>query len=279
MSTENPKCVRLPSNYTFRGVRVFVGLSWRICMRFPSFHNLIRTTSSTTTNTSITMKTSALIAAIACGSASAFAPSTTSARQTQLNLAVGETGECIELAPCFALQKIPHLLLISSYAHIFVLLHAAPDFSLVDQNGKTFTRSKNKKPLVVYFYPADSTPGCTVQANAFQEEIQSIRKQYKADVVGVSGQGAESKQKFASELGLDFSILADEGDEVRTAFGVPKAAFGFLPGRVTYVLDMNGVCTSVYDNLAGAASHIEAAKDALDAMQPVKKEFSLSLPF
>ena len=48
----------------------------------------------------------------------------------------------------------------------------APDFSLVDQNGKTFTRSKNKKPLVVYFYPADSTPGCTVQANAFNDEIQ-----------------------------------------------------------------------------------------------------------
>lgn len=97
--------------------------------------------------------------------------------------------------------------------------------------------------------------------------------------MGVSGQGAESKQKFASELGLDFSILADEGDEARTAFGVPKAAFGFLPGRVTYVLDKNGVCTSVYDNLADAASHIEAAKDALDAMQPAKKEFSLSLPF
>ena len=76
----------------------------------------------------------------------------------------------------------------------------APDFSLVDQNGKTFTRSKNKKPLVVYFYPADSTPGCTTQAKAFQSEIQDIRKQYKADVVGISGQGAESKQKFASEV-------------------------------------------------------------------------------
>jgi peroxiredoxin Q/BCP len=76
------------------------------------------------------MKTSALIAAIACTSASAFAPAaTTSSRQSSaLNLAVGET---------------------------------APDFALVDQNGKTFKRSANKKPLVVYFYPADSTPGCT----------------------------------------------------------------------------------------------------------------------
>lgn len=75
------------------------------------------------------MKTSAIIAAIACTSASAFAPASTVSRQnTALNLKVGET---------------------------------APDFALEDQNGKTFKRSANKKPLVVYFYPADSTPGCT----------------------------------------------------------------------------------------------------------------------
>jgi peroxiredoxin len=88
-----------------------------------------------------------------------------------------------------------------------------------------------------------------------------------ADVVGISGQDVESKQKFATELGLDFSILADEGDEVRKAFKVPKAAFGLFPGRVTYVLDKNGDCISVYDNLADAASHIDAAKDALEEVK------------
>ena len=74
------------------------------------------------------MKTSAIIAAIACTSASAFAPASTARQNTALNLKVGET---------------------------------APDFALEDQNGKTFKRSAAKKPLVVYFYPADSTPGCT----------------------------------------------------------------------------------------------------------------------
>ncbi len=186
------------------------------------------------------MKTSAAIFVTLAASASAFAPSSAVSRtasSSALDLAVGDT---------------------------------APDFVLIDQNGKAFTRSKNKKPLVVYFYPADATPGCTVQAKAFQEEIQDIRKEYKADVVGISGQGAASKQKFATELGLDFSILADDGDVVRKAFGVPKAAFGFLPGRVTYVLDKDGVCTSVYDNLTDAASHIQAAKDALAEMKPAK---------
>merc|ERR1712228_189229 len=143
----------------------------------------------------------------------------------------------------------------------------APDFSLPDQNGKTITRSAIKKPLVVYFYPADATPGCTVQAKSFNEEVKDIRKTFGADLVGISGQDVESKQAFAADLGLDFSILADEGDEVRKAFGVPKAAFGLFPGRVTYVLDKNGVCTTVYDDLANAASHVEVAKEALSEIK------------
>jgi peroxiredoxin Q/BCP len=141
----------------------------------------------------------------------------------------------------------------------------APDFALKDQNGKIVKRSSFKKPLVVYFYPADATPGCTVQAKSFNDDINEIRKKYGADVVGVSGQDVASKQKFAKELGLTFSILADEGDAVRNAFKVPKAAFGLLPGRVTYVLDKDGKCIKVYDNLTDAKSHIDQAKSALAA--------------
>ena len=137
------------------------------------------------------MYSKASIFALLLSGANAFAPISAPAKQTQLNLAVGET---------------------------------APDFALADQNGKTVKRSGIKKPLVVYFYPADSTPGCTVQAEAFNEQIKEIRKTYRAEVVGVSGQDVESKQAFAQELGLDFSILADEGDEVRKSFSVPKAA-------------------------------------------------------
>merc|ERR1712127_304906 len=99
------------------------------------------------TSINIMYKT-ALISLLVAG-ASAFAPSTIStAKQTQLNLAVGET---------------------------------APDFALTDQNGKVVKRSSIKKPLVVYFYPADSTPGCTVQAESFNAQINEIRKEYGAD--------------------------------------------------------------------------------------------------
>ncbi len=88
--------------------------------------------------------------------------------------------------------------------------------------------------------------------------------------MGISGQDVASKQKFAKELGLTFSILADERDSVRNAFKVPKAAFGLLPGRVTYVLDKDGKCIKVYDNLTDAKSHIKQAKDALAAAAPKK---------
>jgi thioredoxin-dependent peroxiredoxin len=78
-----------------------------------------------------------------------------------------------------------------------------------------------------------------------------------------SGQDIASKQKFAKDLGLSFSILADPGDQVRTAFGVPKGAFGLIPGRVTYVLDKSGKCIKIYDDLANAAGHVDAAIVAL----------------
>lgn len=187
------------------------------------------------------MKLSLIATSLLVASASAFAPSAPVVRITSssaLNLAVGEV---------------------------------APDFTLQDQNGKTVTRSKIKKPLVVYFYPADSTPGCTTQAKAFNAEVNEIRRKFGAELVGISGQGADSKQKFAQELGLTYSILADSGDAVRKAFQVPKAAFGLFPGRVTYVLDAKGVCTKVYDDLANAAAHVEVAKEALASLKTNSK--------
>ena len=88
------------------------------------------------------------IGSLLVAGAAAFAPASTSrVSSSALNLAVGEV---------------------------------APDFALVDQNGKTVKRSSFKKPLVVYFYPADSTPGCTVQATEFNEQIKDIRKTYGA---------------------------------------------------------------------------------------------------
>ena len=155
----------------------------------------------------------------------------------------------------------------------------APDFSLQDQNGKTIKRSSIKKPLVVYFYPSDSSPGCTKQAQSFNDRITSIRKTYGADVVGISGQDVESKQKFAVEEGLTFSILADADDAVRKEFNVPKELFGLFPGRVTYVLDKAGVCQLVYKELSKAESHVIKAEETLEEMKATNTGGGAGNPF
>ena len=183
------------------------------------------------------MKVFSLIASSLVVSASAFAPSSSfsSTRYgSSLNLAVGQV---------------------------------APDFSLPDQNGKTITRSAIKKPLVIFFYPADNTPGCTLEADAFNKALTTLRKKYNAEVVGISSQDVKSKNAFSCDLDLKYPILADVKEEARKAFQVPKALLGLFPGRVTYILDAKGVCVQVFDNLADAASHVDKAVEALEGLK------------
>ena len=136
-------------------------------------------------------------------------------------------------------------------------------------------RFSNRTPLTILLASLCLATRCTKQAQSFNDQVQAIRKEYGAEVVGISGQDVASKEKFATDLSLNFSILADEGDATRKAFDVPRAAFGLLPGRVTYVLDKAGVCQKVHNDLADAASHVEVAKEALAAIKPAKKSFAL----
>ncbi|KZV18261.1 peroxiredoxin Q, chloroplastic [Dorcoceras hygrometricum] len=133
----------------------------------------------------------------------------------------------------------------------------APSFTLKDQDGKTVNLSKFKgKPVVVYFYPADETPGCTKQACAFRDSYEKFKKA-GAEVVGISADDSASHKQFASKYKLPFALLSDEGNKVRKEWGVPSDLFGALPGRQTYVLDKNGVCRLVYNNQFQPEKHID----------------------
>ncbi|MED6189680.1 hypothetical protein PIB30_098417 [Stylosanthes scabra] len=132
-----------------------------------------------------------------------------------------------------------------------------PPFTLKDQDGKTVTLSKFKgKPVVVYFYPADETPGCTKQACAFRDSYEKFKKA-GAEVVGISGDDPSSHKAFAKKYRLPFTLLSDEGNRVRKEWGVPGDFFGALPGRETYVLDKNGVVQLVYNNQFQPEKHID----------------------
>ena len=142
----------------------------------------------------------------------------------------------------------------------------APAIALGDQNG--IERRSDQlagKALVLFFYPKDDTPGCTMEACAFRDNYAELQA-LGAEVWGVSGDDAASHQRFASRHNLPYPLLVDQGNRLRQAFGVPSV-LGLLPGRVTYVIDAGGVIRHVFNNLLDGPAHLRAAKDALLKLQ------------
>ena len=131
-----------------------------------------------------------------------------------------------------------------------------PNFSLRDQNNKIFNSDDNiGKPMVIYFYPKDDTPGCTKQACKFRDEFEKFTD-LGALVIGISADNIESHKKFEEKYNLPFILLADTENDVRSLFGVPKNLF-LIPGRVTYVIDKRGVVQYIFNSQLGTDKHIE----------------------
>ena len=103
----------------------------------------------------------------------------------------------------------------------------APEFTATDDQGKKWksTDFVGKKTLVVYFYPADLTGGCTAQACAFRDDMGELKK-HGVEVVGVSGDSPENHRIFKRVHNLNFTLLADEKGDVAKAFGVPTRPGG-----------------------------------------------------
>jgi len=112
---------------------------------------------------------------------------------------------------------------LSSRAQV-ILGEKVPNFSSTDQNGANWILKKEMKPaeyLVIYFYPAAFTGGCTNQACAYRDHQAELAK-VNAKVVGVSGDRPETLELFASEHQLNFTLLSDETGEIARLFGVPQ---------------------------------------------------------
>jgi peroxiredoxin Q/BCP len=120
------------------------------------------------------------------------------------------------------------------------------------------------RPLVLFFYPKDDTPGCTAEACAFRDSYADLQA-LGAEVWGVSGDDAASHRRFAARHNLPFPLLVDQGNGLRRAFGVPSV-LGLLPGRVTYLIDGEGVIRHSFNNLLDGAAHRREALEALRAL-------------
>ena len=146
----------------------------------------------------------------------------------------------------------------------------APAFSLPDQAGKTHTLADYAgRPLVIYFYPKDDTPGCTKESCDFRDQLPRFTKS-KAAVLGVSVLDSNSKAKFAKKYDLTFPLLADVDHEVIDRYGAwqEKSMYGkkyMGVARTTYLIDGDGKVVKRWDGVKvdGHAEEVLATVQAL----------------
>jgi peroxiredoxin Q/BCP len=131
-----------------------------------------------------------------------------------------------------------------------------PNFSLPSQTGTTVNVSNliGKKSLVIYFYPKDDTPGCTAESCAFRDSYE-VFTDAGAEVIGISADSPQSHQQFAQKYNLPFTLLSDSDNRVRKLFGVPSTLF-VLPGRVTYIIDKEGIVRHIFDSMLDFKAHV-----------------------
>ena len=135
----------------------------------------------------------------------------------------------------------------------------APEFTLPAQAGDQVSLAdyRGRQTVVLFFYPKDESPVCTKEACSFRDAYEDF-VQAGAAVLGVSSDSAESHQAFASGHRLPFVLLSDADGALRKAFGVPKT-LGFLPGRVTYVIDKEGIVRHVFSSQFSTDRHVAEA--------------------
>lgn len=135
----------------------------------------------------------------------------------------------------------------------------APDFTLTSQAGEQVSLRdfRDKRSVVLYFYPKDDTPGCTAEACAFRDSYE-VFTEAGAEVIGISSDSVDSHGKFAGRHRLPFTLVSDEGGAVRKQYGVPRA-LGILPGRVTYVIDRKGIVQHVFSAMGHIDQHVNDA--------------------
>jgi len=149
----------------------------------------------------------------------------------------------------------------------------APDFELPDQDGRTVKLSDFRgRPVVVYFYPKASTPGCTTQACGVRDH-RADYEQATAVVLGISPDPVAKVKKFHDNEGLNFALLADEGHHVADAYGVwaEKSMYGktyFGNERTTFIIDAEGKVVEVLRTVK-PATHDEQVLKVLEEMSPV----------
>ena len=148
---------------------------------------------------------------------------------------------------------------------------AAPDFSLLDQSGKTHSLNYfNGRWLVLYFYPKDDTPGCTLEACRFRDDI-GVLGNLNASIVGVSTDDAQSHADFAKKYQLPFPLLSDPDGQTAEAYGsLLNLGLVRFARRHTFIIAPDGHIAARFDKV-NPASHAQDVARVLRALQQPTK--------
>lgn len=143
----------------------------------------------------------------------------------------------------------------------------APDFSAVASDGQRISLAdfKGRKSVVIFFYPRDNTPVCTTEACAFRDSYESFTE-LGAEVIGISSDSDESHRSFAAGHHLPFHLISDASGALRRLFAVPNSLF-VLPGRVTYVIDRDGIVRHKFNSQLQGAKHVQEAIEVIRRLQ------------
>jgi peroxiredoxin Q/BCP len=140
----------------------------------------------------------------------------------------------------------------------------APDFSLPDQDGNMVSLKDfaGKKSVILYFYPKDDVGVCKKEACLFRDQYEEFHDA-GAEVLGVSADSVASHKRFESKRHLPFKLLSDNHGKVRKLYEVPRSAAGLLSGRVTFVIDKEGIVRLSFNSMLNAEKHVSEALKVL----------------
>jgi peroxiredoxin Q/BCP len=146
----------------------------------------------------------------------------------------------------------------------------APDFTAATDGGKKLKLSELRgKPVVLYFYPKDDTPGCTTEACGFRDSAADFKK-LKAQVVGVSKDSVARHDKFKAKYKLNFPLVSDEDGKICEKYGtwIEKSLYGrkyMGIDRATFLIDKDGVVRNVWRKVT-VTGHVAAVRKAVQAL-------------
>ncbi|MEM7007945.1 MAG: peroxiredoxin [Thermodesulfobacteriota bacterium] len=152
-------------------------------------------------------------------------------------------------------------------AQIVKIGDTAPNFALFSDTGEAIELQDflGKSPVVLFFYPKDNTAVCTKEVCHFRDNIEQFKEIENAEVLGISSDTVESHKQFSDAHSLPFKLLSDPDEDVRKEYGVPKT-LGILPGRVTYVIDKDGIVRHIYSSQLNYKAHVNEAISALKSI-------------